>query len=71
MHFWMDGTEIPDLTMSGKGQGCVHQDQSYTWEAPSFEQLDLGWESYQADDARTMWVDDVVISTTRVGCPGP
>ena len=71
MHFWMNGTEVPDLTMKDTGQGCVHQPQTYTWEAPSFEQLDLGWESYQADEARTMWVDDVVISTTRVGCPAP
>jgi hypothetical protein len=71
MHFWMDGVEVPDLTMKDTGQGCVHQPQSYVWDAPSFERLDLGWESYQADEARTMWVDDVVISTTRVGCPMP
>ena len=39
------------------------------WTAPNFDRLDLGWESYQQDDPRTFYIDDVVVSTTKVGCP--
>ena len=53
------------------GSGCVNQSATYQWTAPNFDRLDLGWESYQADSARTMWIDDVAISRTRVGCPAP
>jgi hypothetical protein len=71
MHFWMNGTADTDLTMDGTGQGCVNQPTTYTWLAPSFSRVDLGWESYQADDARDFWIDDVAIGTQRIGCPTP
>ena len=69
MHFWLDGAEVPDLTVAGLGQGCVHQNASFPWLAPSFERIELGWESYQADEARVLWIDDVVLSKQRIGCP--
>ena len=69
MRFWLDGQPLPDLTMDGVGQGCVHQPATFRWTAPTFADVDLGWESYQADDARTLYVDDVVLDTQRVGCP--
>jgi len=69
MRFWLDGQPVDSLTVSGVGQGCVNQPATFPWTAPVFDRLDLGWESYQADDPRTFWVDDVAISTTRIGCP--
>jgi len=69
MRFWLDGNELTDLAMNGTGQGCGAQSQDFVWTAPSFERIDVGWESYQADDARTMWIDDVAIGTERLGCP--
>lgn len=69
MRFWLDGVELPDLAMDGTGQGCVHQGASYPWTAPSFERISLGWESYQADGPRVIWIDDVAIGTERIGCP--
>jgi len=69
MRFWLDGTAIDSLTVTGSGDGCVNAPADFTWSAPEFETLDLGWEFYQQDEARTAWIDDVVISTTRVGCP--
>ncbi len=71
MHFWLDGTPIDSLTVMGQGQGCVHQPQTFTWAAPDFSTLELGWESYQEDSARTLYLDDIVIATQRVGCPAP
>jgi len=67
--FWLDGAPLADLTMDGTRQGCVHQPQSFTWLAPEFDRIDLGWESYQADDARTIWIDDPALGTQRLGCP--
>jgi hypothetical protein len=69
MRLWLDGVAVPTLTNTGVGQGCVNQPASYTWTAPRFDRLDLGWESYQQDSARTLWIDDVAVGTTKLGCP--
>ena len=68
MRFWLDGDAVLGLTVTGTGAGCVNQPASYPWTAPTFDRLDLGWESYQTDDARTLWIDDVAVATTRIGC---
>jgi hypothetical protein len=64
---WLDGTQV--LSVSGAGDGCVSQPASYPWTAPAFDTLRLGWESYQTDGTRTLWLDDVAIASERVGCP--
>lgn len=69
MELRLDGEAAPDLTVKGTGDGCVNAANDFPWTAPTFTGIDLGWEAYQADDARTAWVDDVVISTTPIGCP--
>ena len=69
MRFWLDGAPIAGLTVTGTGSGCGNQPASYVWTAPTFDRMDLGWESYQQDTARTIWIDDVVLSRTKVGCP--
>ncbi|MEY4551489.1 MAG: hypothetical protein RL685_7684 [Pseudomonadota bacterium] len=69
MRFWLDGTELTDLQINQTGTGCVAQPATYVWQAPVFSRINVGWESYQADDARSIWIDDVVISQTQVGCP--
>jgi hypothetical protein len=71
MRFWLNGAAVNSLTVTGTGSGCVTGAANQTWIAPTFERLDLGWESYQQDSARTIWIDDVVVSKTRVGCPSP
>jgi hypothetical protein len=69
MRLWLDGAPIDSLTVTGVGQGCVNQPARYPWTAPLFDHLELGWESYQADEPRTFWIDDVVVSTVKIGCP--
>jgi hypothetical protein len=69
MRFWQDGTELTDLAMTGTGQGCVHQPATFQWLAPKVERLDLGWESYQADGARNIWIDDVGVDDKPIACP--
>ncbi|WP_437528513.1 hypothetical protein WME79_45680 [Sorangium sp. So ce726] len=69
MRFWLNGAEVPELKVSGTGQGCANNVENYEWTAPAFDSVGLGWESYQADSARSMWIDDVVIGTGPIGCP--
>ena len=57
--FWLDGKAIDDLTVVGQGQGCVSDGTAGKWYFPSFEHLSVGWESYQTDDPREVWIDDV------------
>jgi hypothetical protein len=54
----------------GEG-GCIGDDLNGQWLAPpAFQSLYLGWERYQAaGNDRNLWVDDVVVSAERVGCP--
>jgi hypothetical protein len=67
MRLWLDGAAIDTLTVVGAGSGCGTA--TAVWTAPTFDRFDLGWESYQQDTARTIWIDDVVVSKTRIGCP--
>jgi hypothetical protein len=67
MRFWLDGAPIDTLTVVGAGSGCGTA--TAVWTAPTFDRFDLGWESYQQDTARTIWIDDVVVSKTKIGCP--
>jgi hypothetical protein len=69
MQMWLDGAPADDLTIAGHGDGCVNAANDFTWTAPTFASIDLGWESYQQDDPRTAYIDDVVLSTTKIGCP--
>jgi hypothetical protein len=73
MKFWLDGTELTSIGIDGKGAGCTGADArdvpDYPWQGPTISRIDVGWESYAADDERTIWIDDVVISPTQVGCP--
>jgi hypothetical protein len=69
MRMWLDDVALNDLTVTGAGQGCVNAPANYTWAAPTFDHLELGWDSSQTDTARTIWIDDVVVSRTQIGCP--
>lgn len=76
MRLWLDGAEVQSVTVEPtedwRGEACVHQEAaSYAWPAPKqgFERLDLGWESYNKDEEkRDMWIRDVALGQTRVGC---
>ena len=66
---WLDGKAIDDLTVVGQGQGCIAHATGDKWIFPTFSRLYLGLESYQQDDPREVWIDDVALSTTKIGCP--
>ena len=66
---WLDGVEVSDVHVRGAGEGCASQPPNYEWTAPTFTQLYVGWESYNLDEARTIWIDDLAFGTQRIGCP--
>ncbi len=69
--FWLDNTAVEDLTVTGQGEGCVAQETEGKWVYPAFSRILLGWESYQTDAPREVWIDDVAIGTSKIGCPAP
>lgn len=66
---WLGGVEISDVHVQGAGEGCTNQPSGYEWIAPTFTQLYAGWESYNLDEPRTIWIDDLAFGTQRIGCP--
>jgi hypothetical protein len=68
MRFWLDGQALSDLTVVQKGAGCIAHDTMDSWWAPAFSAIRLGWEHYQQGPGE-LWIDDVVLDTSRVGCP--
>jgi hypothetical protein len=69
MRFWLDGTEVTSMHVHQTGQGCVAHDLGDQWLAPTFMRMSVGWESYQQDDAREAWIDDVIFDDAPIGCP--
>jgi hypothetical protein len=67
--FWLDGKAIDDLTVVGEGEDCIDQGTGGKWLYPTFARVNLGWGSYVKDDPREAWIDDVAISTAKIGCP--
>ena len=68
--FWLNGTAIADLTVTGEGQGCIAHETNDMWYFPQdFSKAYVGWETYQKDDAREVWIDDVALGAQPVACP--
>jgi len=68
--FWLNGMAIDDLTVVDYGTGCVDHSTGDKWFFPQdFSKAYVGWESYQKDDAREVWIDDVAIGTQAIACP--
>ncbi|KAF2793845.1 hypothetical protein K505DRAFT_375051 [Melanomma pulvis-pyrius CBS 109.77] len=64
---WLNGTAIAGLTVKPgvpNSNGAQWQRSTYK---PKITSINFGWESY-GGDTNTFWYDDIVISSTRVGC---
>jgi hypothetical protein len=67
MHEWLDGVLQTGVDVVEQAGGC-----SVAWKGPTFDKVYLGWRHAQPSSIDTeMWMDDVVLHTARVGCPGP
>jgi len=69
MQLWIDGTEVEGLHVIGNGTRCRTLPADSPWVPPVFSRVDMGWESYQADSERSIWLDDFVLGAQRIGCP--
>ncbi|TKC98211.1 hypothetical protein [Polyangium fumosum] len=70
MQLSVDGYGVPGLAVKETGDGCTNPDTpAAPWTAPLFSEIYLGWESYLPDEARAIWIDDVVLATQPIGCP--
>ena len=57
---WADGTELPEQKTSDSGSGQ---------KPPAFNLVSIGiWEYHPTPSLSDMWIDDVRISSQRVGC---
>lgn len=76
MQYWLDGEELDDIHVTERADApdssCTHQkDLQGVWLAPpAFQSLYMGLERYDAtQNDQHLWIDDVVVSHSRVGCP--
>lgn len=72
LQFWLNGRSLDDMHIVGRGEGCIAHDLDDIWEAPAaFDTLRLGWEHVANTDQRDVWLDDIAVGTSRIGCPAP
>jgi hypothetical protein len=71
MQFWLDGRKVVHVAGKVRAAGaCRGADLQGVWLAPpKFDSFYIGFERY-ADSAndQNLWLDDVVLSKTRVHC---
>jgi hypothetical protein len=64
---WIDGVANPELTASTD----VHGGNDVPFVLPAVNTVKIGWQLYQGGttpDHFDLWIDDVVLSTQRLGC---
>jgi hypothetical protein len=65
---WLNGEPVKGLVVEGEPTPDVDaQWQRKTDWHPKLSDIRFGWESYGSDE-NTLWFDDVVLGTSRVGC---
>jgi hypothetical protein len=67
INVWIDGVAKTDLSVSTKSHGGSGVDFVF----PRFNNLTIGWQLYQGGSTPnqfSLWYDDIVFSTRRVGC---
>jgi hypothetical protein len=64
---WIDGVANPDLTAST----TVHGGNNVPFVLPAVNTVKIGWQLYQGGttpDHFDLWIDDIALSTQRLGC---
>jgi hypothetical protein len=71
IYTWYNGAAVPGLIEDGAPTPDIDQQwlagSGVNWR-PNLTDLKLGWESYGGGGNDTLWFDDVVLSTPRIGC---
>ncbi|KAK6338529.1 hypothetical protein TWF730_002592 [Orbilia blumenaviensis] len=66
---WLNGDAIAGLTVGPGISNPNAQQWTRSSYSPKLTGIYFGWESY-GGDANTLWYDDIVIGSSRVGCSG-
>jgi hypothetical protein len=64
----LDGTQVEHVIRFGGG--CTDNTRT-EWAAPTFQNLQIGWEVFQSSPAVEMWLDDVAVDSKPLPCPAP
>ena len=63
LYAWINGTEVHSITSASDwNNGPL----SSTWLSGKFNEIAFGWHSFSQNNV-DVWMDDIVVSTTRVG----
>jgi hypothetical protein len=64
MRIWIDDKPVNEITVKGRGEGCLGNDLNDEWIFPVFENVQIGWVDYQLKGGtRDVWIDDFAISS--------
>ena len=67
MKIWVDNQLISEITVKGRGQGCLGNDLNGDWIFPVFENVQIGWVDYQLNGGeRSIWIDDFIITSRPI-----
>jgi hypothetical protein len=70
MHYWFDGVAQTAVDVVKTDPSCgATPPPGNRWQAPVFNKLMLGWYSQVFPMPVELWMDDIVISTEKIGCP--
>ena len=73
MEFWLDAKPVTHVTArASAANACRGDDLAGEWRAPPrFDSLYMGFERYaDSTNDQNLWIDDVALSKSRIGCPG-
>ncbi len=65
LHAWADGQLVHSITAADQWQNGAMPDN---WMDGKFVEAVFGWHSFSSNDI-DVWMDDIIISTDRQGCP--
>ena len=63
----VDGTEVRAVTANTDWHVPL-SNEGTTWLNGMFNEVILGWQSFSPDPGNDLWMDDVVLSTSPIGC---
>ena len=64
---WLNNVTVPALTVGNGATNANAGQWTRSSVKPKIKGVYFGWESY-GGDTNTMWYDDIVVSSSRIGC---
>ncbi|WP_075184614.1 hypothetical protein [Teredinibacter haidensis] len=70
MRFWLNKSELTELQIKNRGDGCLGNVQMGQWTGPeSFTQLSVGIEQYHSTaKPKTLYIDNLVVDDSPIPC---